>query len=91
MGFSSSVLTISGNTLQYRSSSASGRIAVRNSCALCGGLVFGGEVGESNSFTIYAGSLDDASLFEPKIAIFTRGRPAWAVIPPGLKQFATMP
>ena len=41
--------------------------------------------------TIYAGSLDDPSLFHPTIAIFTQGRPEWAVIPPGLKIFERMP
>ncbi len=91
MGFPSSVLTISGKTLQHRLPVASGRIALRNSCAVCGGLVFGGQVGESDSFTIYAGSLDEPSLFHPTIAIFTRNRPNWAAIPPGLKQFEAMP
>jgi hypothetical protein len=54
-------------------------------------LVCGGEIGESESFTIYAGSLDDPSSFHPTIAIFAEGRPAWAVIPPGLKIFDRMP
>ena len=62
---------------------AAARVAVRNSCAACGGLVFGGEIGQSESFTIYAGSLDDPLLFSPSIAIFTRNHPPWAPIPPG--------
>jgi hypothetical protein len=53
--------------------------------------VFGGELGDSEQINIYAGSLDDPTLFNPKFAIFTRDRPAWALIPPGLKQFDTMP
>jgi hypothetical protein len=48
-------------------------------------VVFGGEVGKDAMFTIYAGSLDDPSLFHPSVAIFTRDRPSWAVIPPDLK------
>jgi hypothetical protein len=47
--------------------------------------------GKDDSFTIYAGTLDDPSLFRPKIAIFTRNRAAWAVIPPDLKVFETTP
>ena len=39
--------------------------ATRNSCPTCGGLVFGGELGLHDSHTIYAGSLDDPSLFKP--------------------------
>ena len=41
--------------------------------------------------TIYAGSLDDPSVFRPAIAIFTRNRPAWALVPPELKMFEAMP
>jgi hypothetical protein len=91
MGFAASALAFSGRTLQHRSPAASGRIAVRNSCAVCGGLVFGGEIGESGSFTIYAGSLDRPDEFHPSVAIFTRDRPVWAAIPPGLRQFEGMP
>jgi hypothetical protein len=91
MGFSRSSLTFSGQMLSYRSKAAGGGDAVRNFCAVCGGLVFGGEVDHSDSFTIYAGSLDDPSGFEPTIAIFNRHRPPWVVLPPGLNVFEDMP
>ena len=91
MGFPASILTFSGETLKFRSPSASGREAVRNSCPACGSLVFGGEVGKTDSHTIYAGTLDDASRFRPRMAIFTRDRPEWAVIPEGLTVFEGMP
>lgn len=79
-----------GKTLQYGSPSASGRTAVRNSCPTCGSLVYGGETG-AEQFTIYAGTLDDASAFAPKAAIFTKGKPDWAVIPEGMVQFEGAP
>jgi hypothetical protein len=91
MGFPSSAVRFSGKSLKFTSKAANGRDAVRNSCPVCGGLVFGGEVGKDDQFTIYAGSLDDASAFHPTIAIFTRNRPAWAVVPPGLTMFEAMP
>jgi hypothetical protein len=91
MGFSRGAVRFSGEILAFRSKAASGGDAVRNSCAVCGGLVFGGEVDISDSFTIYAGSLDEPSAFHPTIAIFTRNRPAWAVIPSGLTIFEDMP
>jgi hypothetical protein len=91
MGFPASALRFTGTTLQFRSISARGTDAVRNSCPECGGLVFGGIVGVDISHTIYAGSLDDAAAFVPAIAIFTRDRPAWAVLPDGLTAFAAMP
>jgi hypothetical protein len=91
MGFPASAVRFSGATRQFRSTAATGREAVRNFCPVCGGLVFGGEVGKDDSFTIYAGSLDDPSGFRPTVAIFTRLRPAWAVLPAGLKEFEAAP
>jgi hypothetical protein len=91
MGFPSSAVRFSGQTRQFSSKAANGNDAVRNSCPVCGGLVFGGEVGKASSHTIYAGSLDDPSSFRPRIAIFTRNRPEWAVIPAGLTVFDTVP
>jgi hypothetical protein len=87
MGFPSSALRFSGTSQTFTSKSASGGDAVRNFCSVCGSLVFGGVIGKSESHTIYAGSLDDPSSFHPTMAIFTRGRPAWAVIPQGLEIF----
>ena len=91
IGFASSAVRFSGPTRQFISKAARGGDAVRNFCATCGSLVFGGVVGESDSFTIYAGSLDDPSSFHPKVAIFARSRPPWALIPPGMTVFDTMP
>ena len=91
MGFASAAVRFSGQTRQFRSKAFRGGDAVRNSCPVCGGLVFGGEVGKDQSHTIYAGSLDDPSRFRPTIAIFARDRPDWAMIPAGLTAFETMP
>jgi hypothetical protein len=91
LGFASDAVSFSGPTQQFRSKAFRGGDAVRNSCPVCGGLVFGGVVGQDTSHTIYAGSLDDPSLFQPKMAIFARDRPAWATLPPGLTVFDTMP
>jgi len=91
MGFPASALTITGEVLVHSLKLADGRVADRNHCAACGGLVFGGVLGKVDSHTIYAGSLDDPSLFKPTIAIFTRDAPDWALIPPSLKKFERMP
>ena len=84
MGFPSSAVRFSGESLKFTSRAANGNEAVRNSCPVCGGLVFGGEVGKVKMFTIYAGSLDDPSLFHPTVAVFTHDHPTWAVIPSDL-------
>ena len=91
MNFEARAVRFSGATLRFRSTAYRGGEAVRNSCPVCGGLVFGGEVGKDDGHTIYAGSLDDPSLFHPSIAIFGRDRPEWAVLPPGVTVFETMP
>jgi hypothetical protein len=91
MGFASAALRFAGVTRTSTSKAATGSEAVRNFCSRCGSLVFGGVLGESDSFTIYAGSLDDRSLFRPTVAIFARDRPPWVEIPSGLKVFETLP
>jgi hypothetical protein len=91
MGFAASSLRFSGEARQFRSPSWRGGESVRNFCPTCGGLVFGGVIGESEQHTVYAGALDDPTGFRPSIAIFNRDRPDWAVMPPGLRVFETMP
>lgn len=83
MGFAAEAVRFGGPWRTFTCLAANGGNSDRNFCPTCGGLVFGGVVGESDSFTIYAGGLDDPSVFHPTIAIFTQGRPDWAVIPPG--------
>jgi hypothetical protein len=84
-------LTITGPARQFTSRSFRGGEATRNFCPTCGSLVFGGIVGQSDSHTLYAGSLDDPSVFRPTMAIFNRDRPAWAPLAPDLVVFETMP
>lgn len=91
MGFPAASVSITGETLSYGSPAANGNIALRNSCPKCGSLVFGGDRGRSEEYTIYAGSLDDPGLFAPNAAIFTRGKPEWSVIPAHFAVFEQMP
>ena len=91
IGFTADAVRVSGETRQFRSRSFRGGESVRNFCPSCGGLVFGGIVGVDESHTIYAGSLDDPTLFHPTMAIFDRDRPSWVPRPEGLAVFETMP
>ncbi|MFI4935784.1 MAG: GFA family protein [Caulobacterales bacterium] len=91
MGFAANAVRFSGQTRTYACPAFKGGEAVRNFCPTCGGLVFGGIVGVHEQHTIYAGSLDDPTLFQPKMAIFNSRRPDWVVLPPGLEVFETMP
>ena len=91
MGFRADAVRFTGEARQFHSKAANGNDAVRNRCAQCMSLVFGGEIGKSDSHTIYAGTLDDPSAFHPTFAIFAESRPPWAIIPPGFKVFDRMP
>jgi hypothetical protein len=91
MNYASSAVRFSGEARQFRSPSVRGTESVRNFCPICGSLVFGGEVGKDNAHTIYAGSLDNPVIFQPKIAIFASHRPNWVIIPPELIVFDGLP
>ena len=91
LGFPASAVRITGATRLSRAKAFRGGEAVRNHCAECGGLVFGGIVGQDDQHTIYAGSLDDPSRFHPTMAIFARDRAPWVPLPEGLTVFETLP
>ncbi len=91
MSYDADNVEFSGKVTTFISVSARGGDSARNFCPDCGALVFGGEIGKDTSFTIYAGTLDDPSLFVPQIAIFARGRPEWAMIPASLTIFDGIP
>ena len=91
LSFPASSVRFAGETKHSIVKSARGRDAVRNHCASCGSLVFGGIVGKDSSHTLYAGSLDEPSLFQPTIAIFTRDKPDWVLMPSNLQAFDTLP
>jgi hypothetical protein len=91
LSFPASSVRFAGETKRSIAKSMRGADAVRNRCAACGSLVFGGIVGRASEHTIYGGSLDEPSLFRPTIAIFTRDKPDWVLMPPGLDAFETLP
>jgi hypothetical protein len=91
MGFARAAISFTGASRAFAVRAANGNQAVRNFCPVCGSLVFGGPRDSAAEFTLYAGSLDDPSQFEPTAAIFTQDRPAWAVLPGHLRAYAQLP
>lgn len=87
----SGALKVSGAYNLYQMKHKDGRTSERFSCATCASLVFGGEPGHSRGNTIYAGTLDDTSLFKPVLAIMTKFKPDWVILPTGLQRFEGMP
>lgn len=91
LSFPANSVRFTGETKRSIAKSLRGEDAVRNHCSICGSLVFGGVVGKDSIHTIYGGSLDEPALFHPAIAIFTRDKPDWVLLPPELRAFETLP
>ena len=91
MAFATAAIHITGESRAFTTKADNGGDATRNFCPVCNSLVFGGARGVSADYNIYAGTLDDLSLFRPTVAVFTRSRPAWSPLPSGLKTFETLP
>jgi hypothetical protein len=89
--FPASSVHITGETRRSIAKSLRGAEAVRNHCATCGGLVFGGIIGRDQNHSIYAGSLDEPEIFHPTIALFLRDKPDWVPLPVGVTLYETMP
>lgn len=91
MGVSAENIVVTGPFTVYNHSIEGGRVSRRNFCPSCGSTVFGGDP-LSGTLTVYAGTLDDSSLFIPRNQIFTRVRRTWAHVPPGqLPEFERLP
>lgn len=81
----------SGPIRQSNTQGGSGQVAVRNFCGECGSLLFGTPQAAPDMVTIYAGSLDDPTLFQPSAALFVSQRPSWARLALPLAEHAGHP
>jgi len=91
LGFAPGTLAFTGETSMHSLPQSDGRVSQRNFCPECGGLVFGGEIGNPRGHTVYAGSLDDPARFKPTMAIFLSQKADWVALPEGLTLFERMP
>jgi hypothetical protein len=89
--FAAEAFTLEQGRLQtYEAAAASGNTAYRSFCPRCGTPVSGGSRGFDRLF-VKAGSLDDPSLFTPKLAIWTDDAPAWHRLDPAVPSFPRNP
>ena len=89
--FDAANVTVEGATRPYATTGGSGRTATRFSCPTCHSIVYGTAEVMPGLINLYAGSLDDTSVFKPQIAIFTRSRPPWDDSSRGLMCYETVP
>jgi len=75
----SEFIVVSGTTKTHLSTGGSGKQSIRHFCPDCGSLLFGTPEVANAMVTIYAGSLDDKSIFNPTAVIFGRSKVHWEV------------
>ncbi len=91
MGVPKSSFAVRGETKIYAIRHASGRTSVRHFCPTCGSLLFGTAEIVPEAVSIYVGTLDEPSVFQPEAVMFKRDRHAWDVTAGALAEFDTMP
>ena len=84
-------VTVAGAPKFYDSPADSGGTTRRGFCPDCGSPVIGNSSGMADVVFLPAGSLDDPSLFDPTVAVFTERGHAWDHLDPGLIGFPGMP
>ena len=77
MIFGRADVTMSGAGRGYETRAANGNPSIRYFCETCGSQVYGSGPPDDPRLSIYAGTLDDPSVFQPTDAIFTRSRHEW--------------
>ncbi len=77
MIFSRVDVHVSGELRAFQKLAENGNITIRHFCPNCGSQIFSSGPPDDDRWTVYAGTLDDTSLFEPTHAVFTRSRPHW--------------
>ena len=87
MGVRRDSVTVRGETKTYATPGSSGKMAIRHFCPKCGSLLFGTPEIVPELINIYAGTLDDPSVFEPKWSFFRKSHAPWDPVPEHLPEF----
>jgi hypothetical protein len=75
----------------HETTADSGSRVGRGFCTNCGSPVTGRSSGMPGTITVFAGSLDDPSLFKPRFVVYTVRANAWDHMDAGLQRFERMP
>jgi hypothetical protein len=86
-----SSITISGEVTYYESTADSGRKVSRGFCPKCGSQLFAKLEMLPDIIGIRAGTLDDPSLFNPGVDIFTSSAAHWDFMNPDIPKFQREP
>jgi len=90
--FPREAVTVRGATRVFAGGAPGGtRRSIRHFCPVCGSTPFGTPQSAPETINLYAGTLDDPSLFRPTAAIFIESRPAWDRPTLALEEFVGHP
>lgn len=91
IAFPADAMTITGEPRTYDIAADSGNTSTRVFCPTCGDLIGGYSSGMEGMKMITAVSLDDPSIYQPEMDIYTDSAQAWDAMDPDLPKFPGMP
>jgi hypothetical protein len=89
--FPSNALTMEGELTDYRCVADSGNVMHRRFCSRCGTPMFSEAESRPHLIFVRAGTLDDPSVAQPTVNIWTEKAPAWACLDARLTNVARQP
>jgi len=89
--FRSEDVTLTGALARSSYIAASGNAPAAHFCASCGTQICGLSSAAPALVAVRLGALDQPHGLGPRIALWTKEAPTWAVIDPALEQFAEQP
>jgi hypothetical protein len=90
-GFARNGIAVTGELSVYQSIAASGNVMRRRFCAVCGTPVFSESEARPGLVFVRSGTLDDASLINPAMTIWTAMAPRWACMDSTIPKFDEQP
>jgi hypothetical protein len=84
-------INIKGDVKYFESKGRSGQSVTRGFCPTCGSQLFGKPAASPTLIGIKVGTLDDPTVYEPSVDIFTESNYDWHPMNPDLAKFPQMP
>jgi hypothetical protein len=91
VAFPKAAVKLAGTATQYQSTADSGKRKTRAFCPVCGTPLYVLLESMPDAFLVKAVTLDDASVFQPQMVLYTDRAHAWDHVDPGLPAFPKMP
>ena len=91
MMFPKAAVKMTGAAKEHQRTADSGNTVTKGFCGACGAPIYGRTTGMPDGMVIHVGSLDDPSVFNPQMLVYsTRGQP-WDHVDGPFPKFERMP